>query len=276
MQRSPAVMSSSVSKWACGDRAKELFPERAHGGLTGDARAVRRRPRVLEHAVLGHPAHDRVHVVAVECLVEAFDDGARRVRHGASLTRSPPRHRCIVGSDMSGIRSWLGLTKAETPEHAPLRELVNALDRLEPERARHIARFAYLLGRVAHADRHVSPAGDRDDGAARSRAWAASPPIRRCSSSASRNRATCCSARPRTTKWRESSRTGASYEEKRALARCLFATAATDDAISMTEETEIHRILTQLRIEPSDLTALRVEHRGFLPGLTPRRDGSAS
>ena len=68
----------------------------------------------------------------------------------------------------------------------------------------------------------------------------------------------------------------ASYEEKRALARCLFATAATDDAISMSEETEIHRILTQLRIEPSDLTTLRVEHRSFLPGLTNRRDGSAS
>ena len=64
---------------------------------------------------------------------------------------------------------------------------------------------------------------------------------------------------------------GASYEEKLALARCLFATAATDEAISMVEETEIHRILTQLRIQPSDLTALRVEHRRFLPGLTPPR-----
>ena len=39
-----------------------------------------------------------------------------------------------------------------------------------------------------------------------------------------------------------------SYEEKLALARCLFATAATDEAISMSEETEIHRILTQLRM----------------------------
>ncbi len=33
---------------------------------------------------------------------------------------------------------------------------------MEPDRARHLARFAYLLGRVAHADRHVSPDETRE------------------------------------------------------------------------------------------------------------------
>ena len=61
----------------------------------------------------------------------------------------------------------------------------------------------------------------------------------------------------------------ATYPDKLALARCLFAVAATDEAISMVEETEIHRILNQLRIQPSDLTTLRVAHRTFLPGLAP-------
>ena len=60
----------------------------------------------------------------------------------------------------------------------------------------------------------------------------------------------------------------ASYDEKLALARCLFAVASTDDSISMAEETEIHRITNQLRIEPHDLTALRLQHRKFLPGLS--------
>ena len=41
-------------------------------------------------------------------------------------------------------------------EFAPLRETLNALDQLEPDRARFLAAFAYLLGRVAHADQHVS------------------------------------------------------------------------------------------------------------------------
>jgi hypothetical protein len=35
----------------------------------------------------------------------------------------------------------------------------------------------------------------------------------------------------------------------------------------MAEETEIHRITNQLKINPPDLTALRVQHRRFLPGV---------
>ena len=57
------------------------------------------------------------------------------------------------------IRSWLGLGtgQLDAPDQGPLRDLIDALDRLDPDRARYLARFAYLLGRVAHADRHVSP-----------------------------------------------------------------------------------------------------------------------
>ena len=62
-----------------------------------------------------------------------------------------------------------------------------------------------------------------------------------------------------------------SYPEKLALVRCLFAVSASDEAISMSEETEIHRIANQLRIDPPDLIALRVAHQRYLPGLS--RDG---
>ena len=51
------------------------------------------------------------------------------------------------------LLAWLGVEHArEAQESTPLRELIETLDRLEPARARHLARFAYLLGRVAHAD----------------------------------------------------------------------------------------------------------------------------
>src|SRR6185295_13528181 len=53
-----------------------------------DARAVRRRARVLEHAVGGHHRHDAVDVVAVERVVEAVDDRhrvRRRDRHGGTV-----------------------------------------------------------------------------------------------------------------------------------------------------------------------------------------------
>jgi hypothetical protein len=39
----------------------------------------------------------------------------------------------------------------------------------------------------------------------------------------------------------------------------------------MAEETEIHRIVNVLRIQPADLTALRLEHRRVLPGMTDNR-----
>jgi uncharacterized tellurite resistance protein B-like protein len=60
----------------------------------------------------------------------------------------------------------------------------------------------------------------------------------------------------------------ATYDEKLALMRCLFAVAATDDAISMTEEGEIHRIANELRVEQKDLVVLRLSHKRQLPGLT--------
>jgi uncharacterized tellurite resistance protein B-like protein len=65
---------------------------------------------------------------------------------------------------------------------------------------------------------------------------------------------------------------GASYEEKLSLARCLFAVAAADRTISMAEESEIHRIVNHLKVLPSDLTKLRVEHKEFLPGLSKAED----
>jgi uncharacterized tellurite resistance protein B-like protein len=60
---------------------------------------------------------------------------------------------------------------------------------------------------------------------------------------------------------------GATYEQKLALMHCLFAVSATDEAISLAEEGEIHRIANELRIEHADLTSLRVVHRDRLPGL---------
>src|SRR5687768_9634990 len=59
---------------------------------------------------------------------------------------------------LKSIRSWLGVDSADQKDFAPLRETLQALDHLEPDRARYLAAFAYLLGRVAHADQHVSPA----------------------------------------------------------------------------------------------------------------------
>ena len=53
----------------------------------------------------------------------------------------------------------------------------------------------------------------------------------------------------------------ATYDEKLALMRCLFAVSATDASISTAKKSEIHRIARELRIEQPDLIALRVAHQ---------------
>ena len=168
---------------------------------------------------------------------------------------------------LKSIQGWLGITEAApAPEPAPLGDLVTALDRLEPSRAQHLARFAYLLGRVALADEHISeeetktmeqlltehgglPAGQATLVVSLAKATHAMSGV---------------SAHFAITQEFADS---ASYEERLALARCLFAVAASDARISTAEEAEVHRITNQLRIERPDLTAIRLQYRRVLPGL---------
>jgi uncharacterized tellurite resistance protein B-like protein len=169
----------------------------------------------------------------------------------------------------ASIWSWLGLGESGPQEHSALRDVVTALDQLEPARARHVARFAYLLGRVAHADQHASTEETavmerlvRDEGRLTSDQAMLVVSLAKTSNLLFGGTADFEVAREFAER--------ASYDDKLALARCLFAVAASEDSISMTEETEIHRILNQLKIHPTDLTALRVAHRAHLPGIATR------
>jgi uncharacterized tellurite resistance protein B-like protein len=164
------------------------------------------------------------------------------------------------------IRSWLGIDRLEPPEFAPLRETLDALDHLDADRARHLAAFAYLLGRVAHADQHVSAEEtqtmellvEQQGGLSREQAMIVVQ-LAKTSNLLFGGTANFIVAREFSTL--------TTYEQKLALMRCLFTLAGADDTISTTEEGEIHRIANELRIEPADLVALRVEYRRHLPGI---------
>lgn len=170
------------------------------------------------------------------------------------------------------LRAWLGFgaqTAAE-PDHAPLRDLVDTLEHLEPERAKFLARFAYVLGRVAHADRHISPEETRAMEAivAQEGGLSADQAIVVVGLAKSSNLLFGNTADFQVAQ--EFADT-ASYEQRLALVRCLFRVASTDAAISMAEEAEIHRVANQFKIERQDMTSLRVAHAGYLPGLTSRK-----
>jgi uncharacterized tellurite resistance protein B-like protein len=167
---------------------------------------------------------------------------------------------------LKSLRSWLGID-ADPADHAPLRKTLEALDHLEPDRARHLAAFAYLLGRVAHADQHVSAVETeamqalvREHGRLLPDQAATVVELAKSSNLMFGGTANFTVAK--------AFAAVSSYDEKLALMRCLFALSAADQSISTSEEGEIHRIARELRIEPSDLIALRVAYQRHLPGLS--------
>ena len=168
---------------------------------------------------------------------------------------------------LKSIRAWLGIETPQEQDLAPLRQTLDALDHLEPDRARVLAAFAYLLGRVADADQHVTSAETRameglvqEQGALTQDQAMVVVQLAKSSNLLFGGSANFLVAR----QFAEL----ATYDEKLALMRCLFAVAATDDAISMTEEGEIHKIANELRIEQTDLVGLRLSHKRHLPGLS--------
>ncbi len=162
----------------------------------------------------------------------------------------------------------MGLDRADDErELAPLRATLEALDHLEPDHARYLGAFAYLLGRVAHADEHVSPEETRvmeqlvqEQGGIPADQAVVVVHLAQANNRLFSGTANFLVAREFADM--------ATYDQKLALMRCLFAVAATDETISLAEEGEIHRIAKELRVEQADLIALRVAHRRHLPGVS--------
>ena len=164
------------------------------------------------------------------------------------------------------IQSWFRGADEPRGEPAALRELIDALDRLEPDHARYLAQFAYLLGRVAHADQHVSPEETRTMEALVEREGALPPEQAMLVVSLARSSNLMFGGTDNFLVARDFA-TRATSVQRLALVRCLFAVAAAEGRISIAEEREIQRIARELKVEHADLVGLRVEYRAHLPGL---------
>ena len=168
------------------------------------------------------------------------------------------------------LRSWLGVEQTETEtRHDALRELLDALERLEPARAQYLARFAYLLGRAAHADQHVSPQETATMEQLVEREGAIPADQAMLVVGLAKTSALLFGGTEDFIVARDFA-ADATYKQKLALVRCLFAVAAAEGRISIEEEREIQRIARALRVEAPDILAIRLEHRQYLPGLSGR------
>ena len=169
---------------------------------------------------------------------------------------------------LKSLQAWLGLeSSASTPEPPALRSLVEALDRLEPARAEYLARFAYLLGRIARADQQVSEKETQVMEGLLVEHGQLTAEQAMLVVSLAKTSGLMFGAHADFVVTQEFTQS-TTYPQRLALARCLFAVAASDDRISLAEESELHRITNQLLIEGPDLTAIRLQHRRFLPGLS--------
>jgi uncharacterized tellurite resistance protein B-like protein len=156
------------------------------------------------------------------------------------------------------IRDLLGIPEkhATTADTETVRKVIEALDQLEPSRARFIAGFGYILGRVAYADMKISP----EETHAMERII-----MERGGLPQEQAMIVVQTAKTRTQLFggtenflvtREFSRI-ATREEKLALLDCLFAVAAAEAHISTAEDNEIRQIVNELGLGHPDFIAIR-------------------
>jgi uncharacterized tellurite resistance protein B-like protein len=173
---------------------------------------------------------------------------------------------------MSLLR-WLGLEESRPAggrdDVDAIRRISEALDRMEPDRARFVAAFAYLLGRVAYADREVTPEETTEmerlvmeRGQMPEEQAVLVVQIARAQNLMFGGTEDFLVARQFAGM--------AVREQKLALVDCLYAVSAADRSVSVIEDNEISRIVAELRLEHADLVAARQRYREFLAVLRQR------
>lgn len=173
------------------------------------------------------------------------------------------------------IWQFLGLTKrpetedagkAPSAETETVRKIVEALDRLEPGRARYIAAFAYLLSRVAHADLDISPEETR----AMERIVVEKGGLPEEQAvivvQMAKTQSRLFGGTENFLVTREFSNL-ATHEQKIALLHCLFAVSSADLSISTKEDNEIRKISKELMLTHDDFIAVRSAYREHLAVL---------
>jgi uncharacterized tellurite resistance protein B-like protein len=152
---------------------------------------------------------------------------------------------------------------APTAESESVREIIRTLDRLEPDRARFLAAFAYILGRVARADLVISEAesGEMERLLVQQGGLAPEQAILVVQMAKSQHELFGGTENYLVT--REFNRI-ATQDQKLALLQCLFSVSASDEWISLVEDNEIRRIASELKITHGDYIKSRSAWRDQL------------
>lgn len=156
------------------------------------------------------------------------------------------------------ILRWLGFQGAEESisDVNSLTEIERALEGLEPARARYIACFAYILGRVARADHEITDDESREMENLVAGLGGLPPAQATLVVQIARAQGLRFGGTEDFIVTREFDKL-AGRHDKLALLECLFAVSAADRSIRTLEDNEIRRIVSELKLEHSDFIAAR-------------------
>ncbi len=156
--------------------------------------------------------------------------------------------------------------ESDTTASETIHKISQAIDELPPDQATHIASFAYILGRVANADLHIS----REELAEMERI------VERVGGlpeeqavlvvQIAKAQHALFGSTENFVVTQQFNRI-ANRSQKLALLHCLFAVSSSDQSISVKEDNEIRGICSELRLDHSDFIAARSTYREHLAVL---------
>jgi uncharacterized tellurite resistance protein B-like protein len=168
------------------------------------------------------------------------------------------------------ILKFLGLTPKEPvpgeAETETVRKIVEALEQLDPEQARYIAAFAYILSRVARADMKISPEETREMEQVLMERGGLTEHQAIMATQIAKTQNRLFGGTENFVVTREFNEI-ATREQKLALLDCLYAVAASEGSVSLVEDNEIRQIASELRLDHPDFIAVRSRHRDQLSVL---------
>jgi uncharacterized tellurite resistance protein B-like protein len=170
------------------------------------------------------------------------------------------KRRLEDGHDRNGSAS------PSPDETETVRKIVRQLDSLDPERARLIAAFAYILSRVARADMNISDAETQEMERLLTRLSGLPDEQAVLVVQIAKTQATLFGGTENflvTQEFKEM----ANLDQRLALLDCLFAVAAADNVISSVEEREIRLINDELQLTHDQFIAARFKFRQYLAVL---------
>ncbi len=163
---------------------------------------------------------------------------------------------------------FLGLEKqadSETvsTETETVRKITQALDQMDPQQARYIAVFAYILGRVAHADLEISEEESREMERRVMELGQLPEEQAIIVVQIAKTQNLLFGGTENYLVTREFNKM-ATQEQKIALLHCLFAVSSSDEDISGAEDREIRQITAELKLEHQHFNSVRSDYRHHL------------